>query len=24
MGGALATYGDDCRGVGRFNLQRRW
>jgi hypothetical protein len=24
IGGALATYGEDCRGVGRFNLQRRW
>ena len=24
IGGASATYGEDCHGVGRFNLQRRW
>ena len=24
IGGALATYLDECRGVARFNLQRRW
>jgi hypothetical protein len=24
IGGATANYGADCRGVGRFNLQRRW
>lgn len=24
IGGATATYGEECRGVGRFNLQRRW
>jgi hypothetical protein len=23
IGGASATYGDDCRGTGRFNAQRR-
>lgn len=23
IGGALATYGEDCRGVARYNLQRR-
>ena len=24
IGGATANQGEDCRGVGRFNLQRRW
>jgi hypothetical protein len=24
IGGATANDGEDCRGVGRFNLQRRW
>jgi hypothetical protein len=24
IGGASANYGEDCHGVGRFNLQRRW
>jgi hypothetical protein len=24
IGGASATYGEQCSGVGRFNLQRRW
>jgi hypothetical protein len=24
LGGALATLGEDCKGIGRYNLQRRW
>jgi hypothetical protein len=24
IGGASATYGEDCHGTGRFNAQRRW
>jgi hypothetical protein len=24
LGGDTATFGSDCRGIGRYNLQRRW